>query len=115
MGTNYYAVSKKPTARNPLHIGKSSMGWRFHFRKYKSAWEVPFDWEYPLNTYERWKEFLTENEKNGKMVILDEYDDPISTKDFLALVAEKQKIKNPDDFTYAEDINGYRFTDGEFS
>ena len=29
MGTNYYAVSKKPTVAEPIHIGKSSAGWTF--------------------------------------------------------------------------------------
>lgn len=114
MGTNYYAVSRKPTTVHPLHIGKSSHGWKFHFRKYDAAWEVPFDWEYPLNTYERWKEFLKANELNGKMVILDEYDEPISCEEFLKLVAEKQKENNPYDFGNCENINGYRFDSREF-
>lgn len=32
MGCNYYAVLKKPTVREPIHIGKSSCGWLFHFQ-----------------------------------------------------------------------------------
>lgn len=114
MGCNYYACSTKPTTVAPLHIGKSSIGWRFNFRKYESSWEVPFDWEYPLNTFERWKEFLRTNEMNGKMVILDEYDEPISCEDFLEMIAQKQKENNPDNFTYSENINGYRFEEREF-
>mgnify|MGYP007011216904 CR=1 FL=1 len=55
MGTNYYAVKKKPTIREPLHIGKSSAGWKFLFHevnKYNS-----FDWDLEIHTFEQWKEF----------------------------------------------------------
>ena len=33
MGTNYYAVKNKPTVSSPIHIGKSSMGWKFCFHR----------------------------------------------------------------------------------
>ena len=64
MGTNYYAVKKKPTIREPLHIGKSSAGWKFLFQeinKYNS-----FDWDLEIHTFEQWKEFL----KNKKFNII---------------------------------------------
>ena len=59
MGTNYYAVKKRPTIKEPLHIGKSSAGWKFLFQeinKYNS-----FDWDLEIHTFEQWKEFLENN------------------------------------------------------
>lgn len=110
MGTNYYAVKKKPTITEPLHIGKSSCGWKFLFHevnKYNS-----FDYNLEIHTFEQWKEFL---ENNDEIVILDEYDEEISVKDFLELVESKQNENNIDDFSYSKNVNGYRFVAGEFS
>ena len=59
IGTNYYAVKKKPTINKPLHIGKSSVGWKFLFQevnKYNS-----FDSDLEIHTFEQWKEFLENN------------------------------------------------------
>ena len=70
MGTNYYAVKKKPTISEPLHIGKSSVGWKFLFQeinKYNS-----FDWDLEIHTFEQLKDFL---ENNNEIVILNEYDE----------------------------------------
>ena len=36
-------------------------------------------------------------------------------KKFLNMVEKKQRENNPDDFTYADNIDGYRFTGDEFS
>ena len=77
MGTNYYVVKKKPTISDPLHIGKSSAGWKFLFQevnKYNS-----FDWDLEIHTFEQWKEFL---KNNNEIVILNEYDEEVSVKDF---------------------------------
>ena len=110
MGTNYYAVKKKPTIAEPLHIGKSSCGWKFLFQevnKYNS-----FDDNLEIHTFEQWKEFL---ETNNEIVILNEYDEEVSVKKFLELVEEKQKEKNKDNFADCKNVNGYRFTDRDFS
>ena len=107
IGTNYYAVKKKPTINEPLHIGKSSAGWKFLFQevnKYNS-----FDSDLEIHTFEQWKEFL---ENNNEIVILNEYDEEVSVKDFLDLVEEKQKEKHDE---YSKNVNGYRFTDRDFS
>ncbi len=107
MGTNYYAVKKKPTISEPLHIGKSSVGWKFLFHeinKYNS-----FDCDLEIHTFEQWKNFL---ENNDEIVILNEYDEEISVKEFLNLVKEKQKEKRDG---YSKNVNGYRFTDIDFS
>jgi hypothetical protein len=42
----------------------------------------------------------------------------ISLDDFVEMVERKQKdpyaIRNPDNFTYSKNIDGYRFTDADF-
>ena len=113
MGTNYYAVKKEPTVLSPIHIGKSSMGWKFCFHKVCSF--ENYINEEPLNTFPQWKKFLEERTANGNIVIMNEYDEVVSLDDFLKMVEIKQKEDNPDDFTYSDNIDGYSFTDGEFS
>lgn len=109
MGMNYYAVQKKPTCKRPIHIGKSSYGWLFDFH----------DTEY-WHTYPQVKAWLKEHTigDNADYIILNEEDEPISYKDFIDLVDKKQKdpmnLDNPDNFTYARNIDGYRFTQGDF-
>ena len=49
------------------------------------------------------------------MVILDEEDREVALKDFLELVEEKQKTTNENDFKYSKNVEGYRFTEGDFS
>lgn len=112
MGTNYYAVRNRPTTSEPIHIGKSSIGWRFNFQVHNETWhDPPIVW----NTYDQVKKWLKKHTVDSTdWVIMDEYDEIISYDDFIELVEEKQKISNPDDFTYARDVNGYRFSEGEF-
>lgn len=110
MSTNYYAVKKKPTIREPLHIGKSSVGWKFLFQEINK--DNPFDWDLEIHTFEQWKEFL---ENNNEIVILNEYEEEVSVKDFLDLVEEKQKEKHDEYDEYSKNVNGYRFTDRNFS
>lgn len=111
MGTNYYVVSKEPTTRTPIHIGKSSMGWKFLFHRV-SNWENYIN-DKPLNTAKQWYTFLRENEK--RMYVLNEYDEIIDVEWFIDMVEKKQSIQNDGNFKYADNIDGYRFTDGEFS
>ena len=55
MGTNYYLVKNGPTVNEPIHIGKSSMGWLFCFQSQKETWhEPPIVW----NTYNQVKDTL---------------------------------------------------------
>lgn len=110
MGTNYYLVKNRPSVDNGLHIGKSSAGWRFLFHR-------PFDWEWdkPLNTFEQWRDCLKETTESGTHVIMDEYDRIISYDEFIELVERKQKEDSPDMFAHCDNVNGYRFHDGEFS
>ena len=113
MGTNYYAVKTKPTLEAPIHIGKSSYGWKFLFQEQNEKWvDPPVVW----STYKQVCEWLQEHVvERQEFVILDEYSEIISYDSFIDLVAEKQKTKNPDDFKYSKNIDGYRFTDSEFS
>lgn len=113
MGTNYYAVKKKPTIASPLHIGKSSAGWKFLFHEVKKYW-CEYDEELEIHTFPQWKKWLEEN-IGKEYVMLDEYDREISLKDFFELVEEKQRIENKDNFRNAKNIDGYRFSDDDFS
>lgn len=109
MGTNYYAVRNKPTIGEPIHIGKSSFGWKFCFQSHNDKWnDPPVIW----NTYEQVYEWLYKyTVESDQYVIIDEYDEIISFDDFIKLVKKKQSENNPDDFTYAKNVNGYRFSD----
>ena len=52
-------------------------------------------------------------------VIMNEYDEIVYFDNFFELVDDKQEDignkNNPDNFRYARNVNGYRFTDDEFS
>ena len=117
MGTNYYAVRNRPTVYAPIHIGKSSLGWLFNFQAKNDRWsEPPVIW----NTYEQIKEWLYKHTVQDKdFVIMNEYDEIVSFDNFFELVDDKQEDignkNNSDNFRYARNVNGYRFTDEEFS
>lgn len=110
MGTNYYLVKNKPSISEPLHIGKSSIGWRFLFNK-PSIWEI----DVPLNTFEAWRDYLKEQTNNGTHVIMNEYDEIVDYDWLMKLIESKQKENNPNMFEYCENVNGYRFASGGFS
>ena len=100
MGTNYYL--KKDVCQHcgrgdaPLHIGKSSYGWRFLF----SAVPGP-------RSFDEWKEALSEGQ------IVDEYGDPVTKEAFLARV-EQTKSGRVDHYEFL-DADGYPFVCYEFS
>ena len=110
MGTNYYLVENRPSTKRGFHIGKSSAGWRFLFYK-PSLWEC----DRPLNTFEQWRDFLKEATEAGTHVIMNEYDEIVSYDWLMELIANKQKENSPDMFDNCDNVNGYRFCDGEFS
>lgn len=114
MGTNYYAVKSKPTTREPIHIGKSSLGWMFLFQAQNEVWDDPPVAWHSFDELKTWlKKYVVEE---GSYVILDEYDEVISYDDFISMVEEKQKAdrNNPENFEFCENVNGYRFMDQEF-
>lgn len=73
---NYYVIGKWPTVRTPIHIGKSSIGWKFLFHRV-SAWENYID-DKPLNTAKQWYSFLRDNE--SVIYILNEEDEIIEAE-----------------------------------
>ena len=117
MGTNYYVVPNRPSVHEPIHIGKSSAGWLFHFQTQNERWrEPPIVW----NTFNQVKEWLRENTvESTDFVIVNEYDGIVPYQDFIDTVESKQRdpgcLNNEDNFTYARDVDGYRFSDDEFS
>ena len=112
MGTNYYAVRNRPTTDEPIHIGKSSIGWKFLFQYQDKPWnEPPVVWHNFDEVYE-WLYKHTVQENN--YVIIDEYDEVISFDDFVKLISFKQLERNKDDFTYCDNVKGFRFSEGDF-
>lgn len=113
MGTNYYVVPNRPSVVEPIHIGKSSVGWMFLFHDVDELYyDVPIVW----HSYEEVKDQLYKYTVEFKSyVIINEYDEIISFDDFIELVEYKQQFKdNPDNFTYCRNVNGYRFDEREF-
>ena len=114
MGTNYYVVPNRPSVEEPIHIGKSSMGWMFLFQDISELYrEVPVVW----HCYEDVENWLYKHTvESEQYVIIDEYDEIISFDDFIELVARKQKQfqDNPDNFRYCRNVGGYRFEEREF-
>lgn len=111
MGTNYYVVKRKPTITEPLHIGKSSAGWRFLFHEVNKG-STDFDYDLEIHTFEQWRDFL---KNNKEIVILDEYDREVDVNELLKLIEDKQNINNLEDFLHSKNVNGYRFSDSNFS
>ena len=109
MGTNYYAVRKKPSLYNrEIHIGKSSCGWLFLFQDCDE-----------FHTYPQFKRWL-ERKVPSEYVLFNEYNEEITKEELLDLIDTKQKDKhnlsNPENFAYGEkNIDGYRFVDRDFS
>ena len=104
MGTNYYAIKKKPRIvkiYDEIHLGKSSIGWKFVFQEQEQ-----------YHNFEEFKDFIL---NNNEWIIKDEYGKEISPKELLKLIEEKQKENNPDYFTWDKNVDGYRFTDKDFS
>ena len=116
MGCNYYAVRNRPTVRSPVHIGKSSYGWLFLFHQQNDNWcNPPIAW----NTYNQVKEWLKKYTVDSQeFVIMDEEDRIVSFDEFFEMVDSKQNdesiLSNNENFLYCRNVDGYRFTDGEF-
>ena len=105
MGTNYFAISNKPKVWDrKIHIGKSSSGWKFllHYCDF-------------FKSIDELKKFFDEYVRTGEYVIMDEYENIISPDDLLNYIESKQDTENNENFAYGVmNINGYRFSEGEF-
>ena len=116
MGCNYYAVKNRPSVSEPIHIGKCSIGWLFHFQAQDDPYHrPPVVWQ----TYDQVRMWLRDNTMTGEYVIMNEYDEIIPYDDFIALVEERQNDErcrnNPDNFHGGcRNVDGYRFSDGDF-
>lgn len=108
MGTNYYAIGKKSTHNEPVHIGKSSLGWKFLFYKLKD-YENHFTHE-TIDTYWKWEKLL----KNDDIQVINEYNEVIDFDSFIKMVEIKQRCDNPNNFTHNLNVQGYRFSENEF-
>lgn len=100
-----------------VHIGKSSYGWLFNFQDQQTTLDnIEVIW----HNYDDVKAWLTKYVKKKKMfTILDEEDRQITVDELFDLIDTKQKdpknLSNPDNFTYSRNVNGYRFSAGDFS
>ena len=109
MSTNYYAVRKKPCLYNRnIHIGKASCGWLFLFQDNEE-----------FHTYPQFLKWLENNVDTGEYVLFNEYNEKIKKEELLKIIQDHQNDKhcqdNPDNFKYEKNIDGYRFSDEEFS
>ncbi len=105
MGTNYYAVRKKPSLYNrEIHIGKSSAGWGFLFSNNDD-----------FHTYTQFRKWL-DKEVPNEYVLFNEYNEEITKEQLLKLIEKKQKegLENPHNFDYVKNIDGYRFSNDDF-
>ena len=129
MGTNYYAHIKKVDDLKeqiekilhreifidgyPFHLGKASVGWKFHL-------------QYPLGCPRPYYDWLSMKEWLKDKIIKNEYGDEISYKNFVGIVESLQKVKQPLNWAknewdrkYIEEnriiIDGYIFYKNEFS
>lgn len=79
MGTNYYVAKNKCSCCNrydrEYHIGKSSFGWAFSFRGYRSE---------RLVSWQAWRQFLENN------MIVDEYGDFIDYAEFCHMIENEK-------------------------
>ena len=117
MGTNYYAVRNRPSMEGPIHIGKSSMGWMFLFQRQNEQWhDPPVVW----NTFNQVKDWLRKYcVDSDEYAIMNEYDEIVTYDDLMETIQWHQEDENcrsnPDNFHYSDNVDGYRFTSGDFS
>lgn len=98
MGTNYYAVKKKPRivkVYDEFHLGKASVGWQFLFQEQDN-----------IHSFEDVKKIL----ESGEWNIKDEYGNEILLEEFYELIEYHKK-----DLADGNNINGYSFINSDFS
>jgi hypothetical protein len=83
MGTNYYAPARPDCdccgrGYEPLHIGKSSGGWKFLFAPYPDL---------GLTSWKAWKSYL----ESTSSIIEDEYGQTVTLAELIELVESKQR------------------------
>lgn len=119
MGTNYYVVKNRPSVNGRVeHIGKSSWGWLFLFHTVSNPYaEPPMVWHSYGEVMDWLKEYTTG--EHPEFIIMNEYDEVVPFEDFKGHVDAKQgdehSGRNPHNFDYCENVEGYRFEAGDFS
>ena len=105
MGTNYYLqISVCKYCGRPeetLHIGKSSMGWKFSFRIYRDE---------KINNVNDWIK-LIEGHHN---VIYDEYGKQMSSAEFIDLIDSKTDGKSHLDSSMSYHLINDYLSDGKY-
>ena len=105
MSTNYYAVKKEPSVHDRMiHIGKTSVGWKFNFHDCEQ-----------FHSFPEFQKFLEEHVDTGEYIILDEYERKWSSKQMLEIIESFQDEENDENFDFnTKNVGGYRFTEGDF-
>lgn len=104
MGTNFYArmnTCEQCGRYEEIHLGKSSMGWKFLFKLNKEFYEDKDSFE----------KFI----KGIDVDIYDEYGSRIHVHELLALIDSKQAEKHDHYGKHIKIIGGYDFDETEFS
>ena len=112
MGKNYYLKLKHGVSSDyfisaGLHIGKSSVGWKFVFQAY----------DFPrITSFNQWITKL----KDSTYEIIDEDNEKIDLNELLELIESNSKEKsqsenNKSERYYFQDEQGYEFCSVEFS
>lgn len=104
MSTNYYAVRVEPSLHNrTIRIGKSSAGWLFCFNSCDE-----------FRSFPQFERFLDLEVRTGNYVLFNEYDEKVEPDWLIHLIDAKQRdfycLENPDNFTWDENVDGYRFS-----
>lgn len=106
MGTNYYAKYNKCECCNrydKLHLGKSSMGWKFMFKSNTEKY----------NNFKEFCKFI----RRKDVEVWDDYGNKKSAKHLIDLIMSKQDGKSQYGVGWDEDlliIEGYDFISREF-
>lgn len=105
-----YSVTERFDLRERYskHIGKSSLGWLFNFQDQE-------EW----HSYKEFKDYILNEELFKDKVIIDEYGEEFTPEKMIEFIDIKQNDKrnqeNPDNFKYCRNVDGYRFSSGDFS
>lgn len=77
------------------------------------GWKFCFHEQDEYHDFEQFKQFL--NNSSNEYIIKNEYDEVVTTEELLQIIERCQHNNNPDNFKYDKNINGYRFSDKDFS
>ncbi len=115
MGTNYYAhhdtceSCKRP--ERTLHIGRSNIGWPFHFRVHQRHGDAEDFPKRMMHDSSDWRDLLNDTD----IRIFDEYGKQNSVEEFWKMVDGKKRHRKKGVMSGGYlDENGYHFITREF-